>query len=298
MVRVFVIAAASIFVILCIIYVLESFANEDHAKRNVLSAEQKELYSAIKAAQDRREALYGNGHFIWHEDETDGMKVVTRQHEYWARDNQFFRLDTYDLVGGKPNQAIRRLIHCPEGTFLIEALSPSETGRVVKTSAVCIDGTCGPRPEFISGRYFVAHANRLATLQVKDWILLWTRGEYDISSFEIAAKSSSECKLVFVRAVDAGTQRHEVQLHPQDFRVLASRYEFADHNKHVQAYEDATLSYVTSNQDIPVLEQCDAVSSVYGKKTFECRLVEFDLDPASPDVFAIPKSRGSGATKP
>lgn len=261
----------------------------DQGKHNTLTPEQQLLFSKLKKAQDSREARYDSGHFIWHQTDVTGKDVVLTKHEYWAKDNQFFRLDTYRIVDGKQSGLVRRLIDRPEGTTLIEAASPFDEGQIVKTSAVCVEGTCGPTPENISGQYFIAHANRLATLQVKDWIELWTKGEYEISSFKILSIDSRSCKLAFTRSVESGTKSYEVDLDPQDYRVRSWVYTFVGHKDGQQARDEGQNSYDELSSEMPNIERGRATSNFDDASEFECKLIEFDLRPAALEVFAIPK---------
>lgn len=258
-------------------------------KRHELTPAQKQLYESLEPVHSKREAMYGNGHFVWLETERTGEDTVVTRVEYWARENRFFRIDTHTVRNNVEDPHVDRLIERPEGISRIIATNASDPGQLYASSYVCIDGSCVPSPDKLRGQYYIAQANRLCTVPVVRLIDLWMKGEYELTNFEILRNDSTACILAFTRTVESGIRTTKVEMDPTDFRVNSWTYDYRSFDGRQQAHNSARYDYDGPNRDIPSQSKWDGTSNFDKPISQTCALVEFDNVPADPELFEIPK---------
>lgn len=249
-----------------------------------------QLISELDACQSKREQLYENGHFVWQVTEDMSGKTTKQHYEYWANSGEYFRLDSYALKDGKPEGEIDRLISTPSATTLVIASGLAEPGRIATSSSldICKDGACPPSLSSIRGQFFVAHANRYATLQVNHLLKLWQHKEYDLTDLQFAQNDLNACVITFTREQPEGTKKHSVTMEPKTYRVQSWTYEFFGKDNQRHAVQQSVLIYDSSNPEIPSEEHSVASNNSRPILRSSTRLIEFDLKPAKLELFVLP----------
>lgn len=236
----------------------------------------------LQDAHQNRGEVYGNGHFLWATVEIEGDNVSESHCEYWARGNEYFRLDSFQVVDGRRIGKINRIIVTPNRFVSITANSTDDPGGIYDV------GSLEEGIHQATGRFFIDHASRVATMRVTDWIQHWKAGTYEIKDFEIDQDNVGGIVLTITRMRKPGTQSYRVKMSPEDFRVLSWQYIFDSRDGGQHAEQNVVLDYDADQKVIPRSEKSTTNSNFGPMSIQECELIDFDLKPAPLHLFALP----------
>jgi hypothetical protein len=163
----------------------------------------------------------------------------------------------------------------------IEASDADDPG-VVYSSCGVNDGV-----KHIRGQYFIAMANRIATVQVQGWLKKWRGERSDMQSLDLVQNDREGVVISFTRGVPTGTKKYEVLLSQGDYRVQSWTYRFEGLESDQHALNEATVTYDDEQKEIPIKTLDKASSNFAPPAEFECRLIEYQLEAAPMEVFSL-----------
>lgn len=248
-----------------------------------LSLANDSLTKAIVEAHTQRFDLFDNGHFVWNQVLFDGGVRTDFTHEYWARNGEYFRLDSRKSIDGQQQGKIYRTIVRPDGFAKISADTPEAAGAIIDF------GTADAGLKAIRNNNFIAIANFSGFSWTKTWIDAWPSRSRDLIDLRFTKLSEDEVKMTFVRKDEDGTKTYNSFLASDDYRVLRWTYRFDSTAGNWWADNVATYTYHPSISDL-VAERSVEISNT-DSETPEiseiCTLVSYDPAPAAVSVFEI-----------
>jgi len=269
---------------LVLIYILSATASPS------TFGQESSLVQELSSAHKKTVELYSNGHFVWLETEHSAEGEIKRRYEYWARDGEYFRLDVQDVTDGESVNKVSKTIVVPEGYAKIAAANTKDAG------AIYDFGPAETGIAWIHGHYFIALANRVATVQVVDWLQAWESKSRDVGSLTLEATDSSRCIIKFIRVSGDGSKQYIADMSGDTYQVDHWDYRFESGDASQWATNKVVLTYEKELGAIPRQVQSENLSNFAGASESSCMLEEFDSRPAPIDIFAIPGSRSANAS--
>ena len=264
---------------------------------NMAMAQSDRVFQEISEVQQQREALYNNGHFVWKERSAINGEVSETIQEYWARDGIYFRLDSQSADPDSNELSMHRYIVRPEGYAKLRVKSVDQSGSEenngrandgVSDGVIVSFGPAEQGKMRTQGQYFVALANKLATVPVYRWWQWWNDGsKNDLKSIDLKEQADGTLLFTMVRDTEPGLRTSTATLTPNDYRVTQWTYSFRTHDGEQTAEQKAEVTYDPTHLDIPLATKDKAVSNWGERSEMECRLVSYDLEPAPLDVFGV-----------
>lgn len=251
---------------------------------------QRSLVEKITKAQEAVFDQYSNGHFVWIETEQTNSGIQKRRHEYWARGGVYFRLDTQNLTQPAAKLPISRTIVVPEGFAKIAAVDSDDAGTIVDF------GSSESGGDWIRGHDFIAQGNRVATVQVVEWINTWKTKGRDLETFSLDTTGQDTVELNFIRKTQDGMKRYTATMDGDQFRVNRWTYHFESFDGSQWASNIIENKYEHELDAIPRESRSENVSNFSDPTSYLCHLELHDAQPADIEVFSIPGSQTSATT--
>lgn len=242
------------------------------------------LAKQISQAHEKTFDLYLNGHFVWVKTEQAAEGEKKRRYEYWARDGIYFRLDSQDITDSDAVNIVSRTIVIPEGFAKIAADGIDDVG------AIFDFGPAEAGRNWVLSHQFIAMANRVATVQVADWVEAWESKSQDLESLTLRAIEPSGARLEFVCRPENATQHHAAEMSGRQYRVDRWTYRYETDDRSQWATNEIDLTYENELVAIPKLMSEKDISNFAKPLSYSYLLEHYDNKSPPIDIFTIPGS--------
>lgn len=254
--------------------------------------DQGAIFEKIVEFQEARERIYDTGHFVWLQRESyaSGEEEVTR-YEYWALDGKYYRFEESVMDADSPEIFVKgnTVFVRPDGFALIDNTDIGQLGAIISVGSI----------DHGKGRIFGAEpimiADRIGRSYLQSYIQL--RDQHPEVKLSLNENPDGTFSISFSEDHLEGSQYNKAILDGEDYRILSWEYRARGFDGVRKSDQTAIYRYDPGQHHTPI-EVKDKVEANFdvGRLEGNLKLVEFDLNPPSIEMFGPPGYGSSNGT--